>query len=208
MNIKGLKITDIMDMTWEQLNRLGESEFRQLTSRLVSASNKRIRRLEKTTRGTSSFAYQTVEERGRMFSTKGKDLNQLRNEFATARGFLRMKTSTVSGWNKYRKATEKRLGKESSGGTEEWGDSTWSKYWKVYRRFEETHGGTMKKGDSERIQKMLLEVMENSDKRKSADYFQWKIEDEYNEMYMKEEFADIEPDDSFDVFDYDDEEDF
>lgn len=206
MNIKGLKITDIIDMTWEQLNRLGESDFRQLTARLVSASNKRIRRLEKTTRGTSSFAYQTVEERGRMFSTKNKDLNQLRNEFSTARGFLRMKTSTVKGWTKYRKQTEERLKSEITGEDLDWSDKTWSKYWKVYRRFEEMHGGSLKKGDSDRIQKMLMEIMENGDKRKSADAFQWEIEDKYNELYLQEELNDIEPDDAFD-FDYDDEED-
>ena len=93
MNVKGLKISDIMDLSWEKLNSLNIEDMRLLTGRLVSASNKRIRRLSKATRGTSSFAYQYVEERGKNFSTRGKDINQLRTEFKTAKQFLSMKTS-------------------------------------------------------------------------------------------------------------------
>lgn len=198
MNIKGLSISDIMNMDWEQLNSLSESDFRKLTGRLVSASNKRVRRLSKTSRGTSSFAYQFTEERGRMFSTRGKNLNQLRNEFKASKQFLQMKTSTVKGWNKYRKEMEQRTGYATENESMNWSERTWSKYWKVYRRFEETHGGTMKKGDSDRIQKMLTEIMQSSDKRKSADSFQWMIEDAYNEMYLNEMDDDFDLDDAFD----------
>lgn len=198
MNVKGLKITDIMDLSWEKLNSLSESEFRQLTARLVSASNKRLRRLEKTTRGKSSFAYQYAEERGRNFSTRGKSLNQLRTEFKASKQFLSMKTSTVKGWNKYRKGMEERTGYATDGESLNWSEKTWSKYWKVYRRFEETHGGTFKKGDSDRIQQMLTELMESSDKRKSADSFQSMLDDAYDEMY-ESDFDDEDIEDMFDM---------
>ena len=198
MNIKGLKITDIMDLSWEKLNSLSESEFRQLTNRLTSASNKRLRRLEKTTRGKSSFAYQFASERGRKFSTRGKSLNQLRTEFKASKQFLSMKTSTVKGWKKYRKSMEERTGYATSGESLNWSENTWSKYWKVYRRFEETHGGTFKKGDSDRIQQMLTELMESSDKRKSADSFQSMLDDAYDEMY-ESDFDDEDIEDMFDM---------
>lgn len=198
MNVKGLKITDIMDLSWEKLNSLSESEFRQLTARLVSASNKRLKRLEKTTRGKSSFAYQFVEERGRKFSTRGKSLNQLRTEFKASKQFLSMKTSTVKGWNKYRKGMEERTGYATEGESLNWSERTWSKYWKVYRRFEETHGGTFKKGDSDRIQQMLTELMDSSDKRRSVDTFQEMLEDAYDEMY-ESDFDDEDIEDMFDM---------
>lgn len=198
MNVKGLKITDIMDLSWEKLNSLSESEFRQLTARLVSASNKRLKRLEKSTRGKSSFAYQFVEERGRKFSTRGKSLNQLRTEFKASKQFLSMKTSTVKGWNKYRKGMEERTGYATEGESLNWSERTWSKYWKVYRRFEETHGGTFKKGDSDRIQQMLTELMDSSDKRRSADTFQEMLEDAYDEMY-ESDFDDEDIEDMFDM---------
>ena len=199
MDIKGLKISDIMDISWEKLNSLNLEDMRLLTGRLVSASNKRIRRLSKTARGTSSFAYQYVEERGKNFSTRGKDINQLRTEFKTAKQFLSMKTSTIKGWKKYRKEMEERTGYATSGESVEWSESTWKKYWKVYRRFSETHGGTYKKGDSDRIQQMLTEIMNSNDKRKSADSFQKIIEDEYTDMYESDMDKDTDLSDVFDI---------
>lgn len=197
MNVKGLKISDIVSMDWDKLNRISEKDLRSLTNRLVSASNKRIRRLEKTTRGTSSFAYQSVQERGRMFSTRGKNVNQLKQEFKLAKQFLGYKTSTIKGWKEYRTKVEQRTGYATEGESLDWSERTWSKYWKVYRRFEETHGGTFKKGDSDRIQQMLTEIMDSSDKRRSADTFQRMIEDEYQDLYESEEDEDI--DDYFDI---------
>lgn len=200
MNIKGLKITDIMDMSWEKLNSLSEEDFKAVTNRLVSASNKRIKRLTGTKRGKSSFAYQYVEERGRKFSTRGKSLNQLRTEFKSAKQFLSMKTSTVKGWKKYRAEMEKRTGYATENESSNWSDATWRKYWKVYRRFEETHRGTFKKGDSDRIQQMLTEIMNSNDKRRSADTFQEMIEEEYTDMY--ENNADnFDMSDAFDIDD-------
>lgn len=197
MDVKGLSINDIMNLSWERLNKLSEKELKQVTSRLVSASNKRLRRLENTTRGKSSFAYQTVENRGRKFSVRGKDVNQTKQEFKLAKQFLGYKTSTVKGWKEYRERVEERTGYATEGESLNWSNRTWSKYWKVYRRFEETHGGTYKKGDSDRIQKMLTEIMDSNDKRKSADTFQQMIEDEYTDMYESDNEEDI--DDYFDL---------
>lgn len=203
MNVKGLKISDIVSMDWERLNKLSEKDLRSLTNRLVSASNKRIRRLEKTTRGTSSFAYQSVQERGRKFSTRGKNVNQLKQEFKLAKQFLGYKTSTVKGWKEYRTKVEQRTGYATEGESLNWPERTWEKYWEVYRKFEEGHSGLIaKKGtgtkyDSDRIQQMLTEMMESSDKRRSADSFQRMIEDEYQDIYESEEDEDI--DDYFDL---------
>ena len=197
MNVKGLKLDTILNMDWEQLNSLSESEMKQITSRLVSASNKRIRRLEQTTMGTSSFAYQKVESRGKKFSVRGKNLNQVKQEFKLAKQFLQYKTSTVSGWKKYRSKMEKRVSGETYGESQQWKDATWKKFWKVYRRFEETNGGTFKKGDSDRIQQMLHEIFTDEDKRHSIDYFSDVLDEKYNELYEEETEDDI--DDYFDI---------
>lgn len=197
MNVKGLKLETILNMDWEQLNNLTESEMKQITSRLVSASNKRIRRLEQTTMGTSSFAYQKVESRGKKFSVRGKNLNQVKQEFKLAKQFLQYKTSTVSGWKKYRSKMEKRVSGETYGESQQWKDATWKKFWKVYRRFEETNGGTFKKGDSDRIQQMLHEIFTDEDKRHSIDYFSDVLDEKYNELYEEETEDDI--DDYFDI---------
>ena len=197
MNVKGLKLDTILNMDWEKLNSLSESEMKQITSRLVSASNKRIKRLEQTTMGTSSFAYQKVVSRGKKFSVRGKNLNQVKQEFKLAKQFLQFKTSTVTGWKRYRTKMEKRVSGETYGESQEWKDATWKKFWKVYRRFEETNGGTFKKGDSDRIQQMLHEIFTDEDKRHSVDYFSDILDEKYNELYEEEIEDDI--DDYFDI---------
>ena len=202
MNIKGLKINDILKMSWSDIEQLNRNELSKLTSRVTSVANKRIVRLEKATRGTSSFAYQQYENQGRKFSVKGKNVNELRNELSNAMRFVRYKTSTVKGWNKYREDVEERISDVTDGESLEWSDRTWSKYWKVYRRFEESHGGTFKKGDSDRIQKFIRETFQQSDKRKSADYFSQQIESRYSEMY-EQSMEEIE--DETDEFETDDE---
>lgn len=198
MNVKGLKISDIMNMDWDTLNKLNKEDLKSITSRLVSASNKRVKRLAETPRGKSSFAYQSVEERGRKFSVRGMDTNQLKNEFSRAKRFLNMKTSTVKGWKEYRKNVETRTGYATEGESYNWSERTWSKYWIVYRKFTENYGGTYKKGDSDRIQQMLTEIMASNDKRRSADTFRRMIEDEYKSMY-EENQEDYDTDDYFDI---------
>lgn len=199
MNVKGLKVSDIIDMDWDSLNKLSGKELKQLTSRLVSASNKRIKRLEQTKLGKSSFAYQSVEERGRKFSVRGLNTNEVRTEFANARRFLNMKTSTVKGWKEYREDMNERLTKTLDMEELEWSESTESKFWKVYRRFEETHGGKFKKGDSDRIQQMLTEMFESSDKRRSADYFTKRVDELWKEYYEEEQEDSESVGDFFDV---------
>lgn len=199
MDVKGLSINDIMNLSWERLNKLSEKELKQVTSRLVSASNKRLRRLEHTTRGKSSFAYQTVKDRGRDFSVRGKNINQTKQEFKLAKQFLNYKTSTVKGWKVYRENVEERTGYATEGESLNWSERTWKKYWLVYRRFTETYGGTYRRGDSNRIQKMLTEIMESNDKRRKADTFQEMIEDKYKEIIKTKRLTAKNMDDAFSI---------
>lgn len=188
-----------MDMDWNDLNKLSPQEMKKVTSRLASAANKRIRRLEKTPRGTESFAYQVVEERGRKFSVKGKNRNQLRNEFKNVRAFLKYKTSTIKGWNQYREKMEQRVSGATDGESQEWSERIWSKFWKVYRRIEEIHSGSFQKGDSDRIQQMLHQIFVENDKRRGVDYFADIIEREYEDLYESEQEDENDIDDYFDV---------
>ena len=116
MNVKGLKITDIMDIDLDAFNRLTESELRHLTSRLVSAGNKRIRRLK--AKDINSPALQGLG-REMAFSTKlpkgtsrQQRVNKLRAEFSRARSFLTSETSTVSGYKAFAERTKERIASE------------------------------------------------------------------------------------------------
>ena len=97
MNVKGLSIQDVMNIGWDEINKLNPKDLKQLTSRLVSASNKRIRALQKADaqKVMFSFALQKSEKMGRQFSIRGKDVNQIKQEFRLMKDFLSMQTSTV-----------------------------------------------------------------------------------------------------------------
>ena len=116
MNVKGLRISDILDIGLDEFNKLKESDLRHLTSRLVSASNKRIRRLEKHDLNTP--AYQGLGKE-KAFSTKlpkgtsrQQRVNRLRAEFSRARDFLTSETSTIAGYRSFVDRTEERIARE------------------------------------------------------------------------------------------------
>lgn len=106
-DVTGLSINEIMNIDLDTFNNMGERELKQITSRLVSASNKRIRTFEK--KGITSPAVRSLGTNNR-FSVKLSDdvtpqnrVNKLRQEYARARSFLSMKTSTMKGYNSYLK---------------------------------------------------------------------------------------------------------
>lgn len=116
MNVKGLKINDILDIDLDTFNRMNERELRSVTSRLVSAANKRIRRLKK--HNINSPAIQKLGKDG-SFSTilpkdvdKKQNVNKLRGIFSNIRSFLTSETSTISGYKKFVKRTKERIAKE------------------------------------------------------------------------------------------------
>ena len=183
MDVKGLKIKDIMGMDWETLNKMSTKDLKAVTSRLVSASNKRIRSLEKAPRGRYSYAYKTIEDRGRNFSVRNKNVGQVKQEFKLAKKFLEMKTSTRKGWEEVRTDMEKRVSKYTYGESQTWSERTWERYWEVYRKTEEIHGGSYTKGDSARVQQKLYKIFVENDKRHGVDYFSDIVESQYEKLY-------------------------
>lgn len=105
MNVKGLSIKDILNIDLDTFNNMSESDLRHITSRLVSASNKRIRRLK--SHDINSPALRGMGDL-EQFSTKldpnisnQQRVNQLRHTFSQMRSFLTSETSTISGYKKY-----------------------------------------------------------------------------------------------------------
>lgn len=92
---KGWSISQIMDIDISDFMGLSRSGVRQAVSRLASAANKRIQRLIKANIETPAL-YEAKESGGK-FSTKGKDINELRAEFIRVKDFLVSPSSTVTG---------------------------------------------------------------------------------------------------------------
>lgn len=89
---------DVSEMTRSELSKVALKEFSKL--------NKRIKRLEQATEkdGILSPALKSVKDSGGKFSAKGKNLNQLRKEYARAIAFSKMETGTVRGARNFTKS--------------------------------------------------------------------------------------------------------
>lgn len=185
------KIDDILNIDINDLNRMTKKQLSDVVRQLSKTANQRIYRLKRAKTGTLSPAYHHVEKRGENFGVKGKTLNQLRNEYADVKNFLKMKTSMVSGWNKVRKETYKRIGANFEGVDE-------VRFWNLYRKLEQLDYGSIQNVGSTTTQRMLRQELEQNsgddddilnamEKRITGEYE--KIMESYN--YADDEFFDL-----------------
>ena len=126
-SIKGTKVSDILNLSDIDINRLSERDLAKVTRRLADAANKRIKNLQKLESRSPALAY--VEENGGLFRTGGKNINELRAEFARARTFLSLKTSTLKGAKKVRREFEEYVGQELT-------DKQVGHFWKIFHRLQ------------------------------------------------------------------------
>ena len=181
-------VNELLNLSPEDILKMSRKELAEVTSILASAGNKRLRRLEKSPLGTESFAYQNVQKSVRAgektnFSVKGKTLNQLRNEYASVRDFLKLKTSSSTGWKKEVKKIVKRVGFKNVR------EGTLSDFFKLYRKLEEMNPTMVKNYGSTESQQMLNMVMKDNEEMSDdelLEYMESNFETIYEEMKRKE----------------------
>lgn len=102
ISVSGLSVEDILSMSPEKINKLNDADLTSIAKRLVSASNKRIRRLRATKYGQYAPALKNIPEEG--FSVniqKGANhRNRVMEELANMRNFMSLKTSSLKGFKK------------------------------------------------------------------------------------------------------------
>ena len=188
------KIDDILNIDINDLNRMTKKQLSDVVRQLSKIANQRIYRLKHTETGTLSPAYYHIEKRGENFGVKDKTLNQLRNEYTDVKNFLKMKTSTVKGWNSFRRETYKRIGANFEGIDEK-------RFWNLYRKLEQLDYASVQIVGSTITQRMLRQELEQNsgddddilnamEKRLTGEYE--KIMESYN--YENDEFFDIRED--------------
>lgn len=148
LNVKGKTIQELLDMDVSSLNK---ADLKRVSSRLVSASNKRLRRLEE--KGFLEYSYPAkniLNEYPKGFSTIGKNVNQLRHMIKSMRNFLTAVTSSVRGFTKVRNDVRKRVGDFPDLETER-------KFWKEYNKFVKNQKALVVASNipSTQLQKML-----------------------------------------------------
>lgn len=197
-------IRQLVDLDITDVQRMNRRELAVVVSTLASAANKRLTRLERSDVGELSPAYQQVQADGRdRFSVKGKNVNQLRNEYKDVTKFLKRSTSTVSGWKQVRKDTFARIGGGFPSAAQE------KKFWKAYRRLErDDYGGVHAYGSTE-TQRLLRQEVAQGGRRSMDDLIETmikRLDEEYEKQQSSlygEEFDDYDTGDFFTIGDED-----
>ena len=201
MNVKGLKITDIMDIDLDAFNRLTESELRHLTSRLVSAGNKRIRRLK--AKDINSPALQGLGKE-MAFSTKlpkgtsrQQRVNKLRAEFSRARSFLTSETSTVSGYKAFAERTKERIASELGMDARTLGEKLdLNRLFDILHKAQEKGIISSYRGSQGSVQaRAIIADFLVEDPNMDEDELMARLEREADRMYEERELIDDETDD-------------
>lgn len=122
VNLSGKSVNDLLHLSATKISGYDRANLAKIVTKLNSAANKRITRLEKAGYNTPAMRAAKVDK-GQRFSVAGKNLKQLRAAYIRVSNFLKSGTSTTKGYkkfvNKIKKAFEDKGVKIGNGGTEE-----------------------------------------------------------------------------------------
>lgn len=139
----GKSVSDLSKLKGEDIAGMDRSELAEVVSRMSSAANKRVKRLEQA--GFKATAER--ETGGARFSTRGKDKDALITEYQRARDFMAKKSTTVSGAKKRRKAITDAMAKAGI----QIGEDDFEDVERLVRRYRELHPNETGRGWDSKI---------------------------------------------------------
>lgn len=218
--VAGKSVKQLLRLSYEKtISRMSEKDLSNVVNRLVSATNKRIRRMSESDINKLSPALRSRIKQGGEFSVayirkslkdyydknKGKKVSlsaKRRDEYlhvyATIKGYLKLKTSSVRGWKKVRQETIDRIGIEFA--TKEQADD----FWEAYRRLSEMYtfdekGTRGSRFTSDRIQELLAVQYKKDGFNTSVEdvvgTMKGKVEKLYEQMQRKRQHVNSAPSD-------------
>lgn len=165
----------------DDVRRMTKKELSKALQEMSKAANRRITAIERAG-NTDSFAYdQTMKNRGRFTGPRGKTINQMRTEYKRALTFLRDKTSTNKGWQKFLDETRERIDPKHQLPAFDTPEGRRA-YWKAYNKYMERHPSA--KNDSHRKQKQIRRIMQNN-QGATEDDLDREIEKKLKKVYEK-----------------------
>lgn len=189
-DVSGLKVADILNMNWNTIKQLDRSNMARVVGRLVSAANKRLRRLQKA-KLTNTPAYSYVMDSGGFFSVKGKSEKEIQKELTRLRGFLSpdVTTNTVRGARKVEnrvKAKFEFYTTDSKGRKtlKKFTDTQRKKFWKAYRQLDEERKTDVYNIGSDKVQQLLRNEQVKDSRRGSTRL----LEDFLDNVDLEEEY--------------------
>ena len=102
VNLTGKSVNQLVHLSATQIKGYDRQNLARIVTKLNSAANKRVTRLEKAGYNTPAMRAAKVDK-GQRFSVAGKNLKQLRAEYIRVSGFLKADTSTKKGYKSFLK---------------------------------------------------------------------------------------------------------
>lgn len=157
-DVTGLSWQDVVASDPIHMKNLSLKSLARATSRLVSAYNKRARRLEASGYAEASPAYRGLVEEGKTrLSVKGKNWSELMQTYADAKRLLtERKTFSVGGTKSLLNETTKRIGHEFADKDEA------KRYWEAIDKLKEKDIGGDKRTSTD-VQREVADMMFNED---------------------------------------------
>ena len=167
---------ELLNLSGVEISKLKKPELKKIVQTLVSTSNKRLKRLHQ--KGISTPASRYVYKSGK-FSTKGKNINQLRAEYIRAKEFLQAKTSTLRGYKQFKKEVQKKLSEKGINIKQE----NLENIFNIYEKMKDVNPSV-----AERNLKYvtLQEINEMVTDGQSEDEILSKLNENLSELYEKE----------------------
>lgn len=106
VNLTGKSVNQLVHLSATQIKGYDRQNLARIVTKLNSAANKRVTRLEKAGYNTPAMRAAKVDK-GQRFSVAGKNLKQLRAEYIRVSGFLKADTSTKKGYKVFLKKIQK-----------------------------------------------------------------------------------------------------
>lgn len=118
--LSGVSVNQLLNIGATELKGYDRDNLSRIVTKLNSAANKRLTRLEKEGYNTPAMRKNHVDK-GERFSVKNKNLKQLRAEYIHVSSFLKDNTSTVKGYKSFLHTLKNKFnekGVKIGGGTE------------------------------------------------------------------------------------------
>lgn len=178
--VSGKSVSDILNMDINTFNSLKLPEMRKVVGRLVSAGNKRLRSFERAGESSPATRY-ILDESGGVFSTRGKNLNQLRAEYMRAKSFLESKTGNRKGWAQVKKETIETLETKGIHMTE----NQWERFWKSYQKLKQLDKSVANKAYKYTTLDNVIDYVKDTDM--TPEEIATTLKDKLSEIYEQHE---------------------
>lgn len=192
VNLTGKSVNQLVHLSATQIKGYDRQNLARIVTKLNSAANKRVTRLEKAGYNTPAMRSAKVDK-GQRFSVAGKNLKQLRAEYIRVSNFLKSETSTKKGYESFLKKMQKAFsdkGVKIGGGGDKATQDFIQKETKIYDWLKERNPIIEESGYKYEAMKLISEYVSQDNlselaiKRRMSKWIKKTYEEEQKRKYI------------------------